>query len=215
MRALSQPVNLNELTSLLGQVAPTWRGQDRARSLVQPTGFSCLNDVLPGGGWPVGALIELVPTQDGIGEVRLVLPALRQLCRAQRRVAFIHPPFTPDPLALHGKGLPLKFTIWIATKSDADSLWAATQLLREASTGAILLWSTRLQSGDLRKLQLAAESGKSFAFLFRRPKTLGHPSPAALRIELRPARQALVVHIHKSRGGRPCVTTVKMPKIRI
>jgi protein ImuA len=209
------PRPLDALTQSLGQIAPTWRGQHQGRAQVQPTGFSALNELLPGGGWPLGALTELIPAENGIGEVRLLLPAVRQMCRAQRRVVFIDPPFTPNPPALHERGLPLDLALWIAAKSDEDGVWAACQLLREASTGAVLLWSGCTRNRTLRKLQLAAETGHSLAFAFRGIEVLRQASPAALRAELRPANGTLVIHVHKARGGRPGTAAITLPKIRL
>lgn len=45
---------------------------------------------LPGGGWPTGAQIDLLVQQPGIGEIRLVAPALRRV--AARKILFIGPP---------------------------------------------------------------------------------------------------------------------------
>jgi hypothetical protein len=206
---------LDALTRSLSEIAPTWRGRTDKRATTQPTGFASLNEVLPGGGWPIGALTEVLPVEDGIGEVSLTLPAVRQLCRSQRRVIFVDPPFPPDPPALHGRGLPLPLTLWIATKSEEEGVWAAAQLLREAATGAVLLWSSCHRDRTLRKLQLAAEAGHSLAFLFRRIDALRAASPAAVRVELRPENQVLQVLVHKARGGQPGIAAVRMPKIRI
>jgi protein ImuA len=40
------------------------------------TGYASLSAELPSGGWPLGALIELLPAHSGIGELRLLQPAL-------------------------------------------------------------------------------------------------------------------------------------------
>jgi protein ImuA len=44
----------------------------------QPTGFALLDAQLPGGGWPVGALSEVLQPMAGLHEWQLVLPALAQ-----------------------------------------------------------------------------------------------------------------------------------------
>src|SRR5690349_8002204 len=54
-----------------------WRRGTAAPSVdVQPTGLAELDAQLPGGGWPRGAVCEILVEQDGIGECRLLLPAL-------------------------------------------------------------------------------------------------------------------------------------------
>jgi len=205
--------DLSHLALALNSIAPSWRGRTEQQLPVQSTGFNSLDDLLPGGGWPTGSLIELLHATCGIGEVSLTLPALRQLCHAQRRVTFIDPPFTPHPPALQAQGLPLEHTLWIATGSSGDGLWAATQLLRTNATGAVLLWSPQRTGKDLRKLQLAAESGGGLAFLFRDLKAADSPSPAALRLELQPAPHALEARVRKARGGRPGAVRIPLPHL--
>ena len=49
-----------------------WRGDQLAASLdTISTGFADLDSELPGGGWPKGALTELLRDGEGIGEMRL------------------------------------------------------------------------------------------------------------------------------------------------
>jgi protein ImuA len=40
------------------------------------TGHAALSAQLPGGGWPAGVLVDLLLQQPGIGEMRLLRPAL-------------------------------------------------------------------------------------------------------------------------------------------
>ena len=55
-----------------------WRADELARNTgaTRPTGHAALDAVLPGGGWPVGALVEVLQPQAGQGEWRLLAPAL-------------------------------------------------------------------------------------------------------------------------------------------
>jgi protein ImuA len=63
-----------------------WRADALARhaspSGVVATGHALLDAELPGGGWPVGALCEILQTHSAQSEWRLLLPAL---CAAQRQ----------------------------------------------------------------------------------------------------------------------------------
>ena len=52
-----------------------------------PTGHDALSAELPGGGWPVGALTELLLADPGVGELRLLRPALLLQAYACRREA--------------------------------------------------------------------------------------------------------------------------------
>lgn len=55
-----------------------WRASQLGggRQRTTPSGFDALDAQLPGGGWPHGVLTELLLPQPGIGELRLLAPAL-------------------------------------------------------------------------------------------------------------------------------------------
>lgn len=189
-------------TLLRGAPQTLWRGGEIARGDAQTTGHEALDALLPGGGWPTGALIEISYECEGLGELRLTLPALRAWCHEGRSVAFVRPPHIPYAPALARFGLPLKSLLWVVADRDDDGRWAAEQLLREGAA-AVLLWSDAQEDRALRRLQLAAEAGKACAFLYRQALTLNQASPAAVRIALSPAEDGVGVDLAKVRGGRP------------
>ncbi len=189
-------------TLLRGSPHSLWRGGEIARADARGTGYAALDARLPGGGWPTGALIELSPECEGLGELRLTLPALRSWCQEGRNIAFVRPPHIPYAPALARYGLPLSSLLWVVTDEDDDARWAAEQLLREGAA-AVLLWSTVQEDRALRRLQLAAEAGKACAFLYRPPFMLSHASPAAIRIALSAADEGVCVELVKVRGGLP------------
>ena len=51
----------------------------RQTAVVLASGFAALDAELPGGGWPLGVLTELLLPHAGVGELRLLAPALRAL----------------------------------------------------------------------------------------------------------------------------------------
>jgi len=165
------------LQALLRSSPHVWRGGEIARIDARSSGYAALDARLPGGGWPIGTLIEIAPKSEGCGELRLTLPALKSWCQDGRSVAFVRPPHVPYAPALARYGLTLNSLLWVAADSDEDGRWAAEQLLRDGAA-AVLLWSAALEDRALRRLQLAAETGKACAFLYRPPSTLG--SAAAL-----------------------------------
>ena len=60
-----------------------WRGSSRAHSQTGlASGYPKLDRCLPGGGWPPAALTEILTAQYGIGELRLLMPALAKLSAA-------------------------------------------------------------------------------------------------------------------------------------
>jgi protein ImuA len=167
-----------------------------------PSGFAELDANLPGGGWPSGAIAELMSDAIGIGELGLLMPALSNLARAGRYIAWIAPPYLPYAPALAQRGLPLERILLIRTQTLQQSLWATEQALRCAAIGAVLSWPAHIVDKNVRRLQLAAEAGGSLGFLYRPPEAALESSPAALRLRLHAASEGMVIEIQKSRGGR-------------
>src|SRR3954464_1568163 len=84
-----------------------WRGGSLGASLdAVASGFACLDEQLPGGGWPRAGLSELLADAEGIGELALVLPALARLTGAGKRVIWVGPPHVPYAPALAAAGPP-------------------------------------------------------------------------------------------------------------
>jgi hypothetical protein len=185
-----------------------WRRRTPAPWRTAPTGWAELDAALPGGGWPYGALSEILFAQDGIGELSLLMPALADLTRRGRRVVFVTPPYLPYAPALLAHGLDLRHFVYLAASFD-EGAWSAEQCLRSGACGAVLGWLAPADYTALRRLQLAAESGDALAFLFRPAYTATQPSPAALRLRLHAATDALDIEILKCRGGVPSPTRLR------
>lgn len=182
------------------------------------TGFPALDTELPGGGWPSAALTEILPAHEGIGELRLLGPALAELSRKGRRLAWIAPPYLPYAPALVAAGIDLSTLLIVRTQSPVDTLWAAEQCLASSACGAVLLWPQRLKYTELRRLQLAAEGTSALAILFRPPHASSDASPAALRIALSTTNNGLAVKVIKRRGAaldRPIVVQIGPPQVSV
>lgn len=163
------------------------------------SGYSGLDRELPNGGWPQAALIELLPRQDGIGELRLLQPALARIA-PQRPIALVHPPCIPQVAAWANWGLAPPQLLWVKPARNADALWAAEQILRNGSCGALLLWQSQLRSDCLRRLHLAAQSSDTLFWLLRPLAAAAEASPAPLRLALHPTAGGLHVEFLKRRG---------------
>lgn len=199
-------MNLAEKFDALRGIQGVWRGTQSAAIPAIGSGHPALDLRLPGQGWPRGSLVELMPATPGIGEISLLIPALRRIA-ADKRIAFIHPPFIPFAPALNNSGLPLQRTVWIDAQQQ-NGQWAAEQSLRSGAVGAVLCWNASTDATDLRRLQLAAEAGGAIVFLFRSPSAMAQPSTAAVRIVLVPQNGRLRVDLLKARGGKPGTVVV-------
>ena len=179
-----------------------WRGGECApEPAAVPSGFAELDAVLPGGGWPSAALTEVVLAREGIGEIRLTLPALVRLQAAGRDIVWIAPPHVPYAPALAAAGVDLARLLVVRCRTSAEQLWAYEQALRAPECGAAFAW---LDAGDdrvLRRLAVAARDGRTWGVLWRRPGQRGSASAAPLRLALAPQDGRLAVKIVKRRGG--------------
>jgi Uncharacterized conserved protein len=171
--------------------------------IVEASGWTKLDAVLPGGGWQAGTIVEIMPATTGIGELRLLLPALARITGAGRHVTLIAPPYIPFAPALSQHGVRLERVLVIHAQQAEDILWAAEQSLRCRSFGAVLAWPATIRDREIRRLQLAAEAGGSTGFLYRCVDAARESSPAALRLKLQRAdSNALQIDVLKCRGGR-------------
>jgi len=180
-----------------------WRGGGAGVSETVPTGFRDLDARLPGGGWPLATLVELLVPAAGVGEIRLLLPALRRLSAAAttpRWIAWLAPPHLPYAPALAAAGLDPARMLVVRPRAGLDRLWAMEQALRSGACAAVLGWTGATRDPLLRRLKLAAEEGRTPAFLLRAASHRADPSPAALRLALAARDDGLDVEILKSRG---------------
>lgn len=205
-----------------------WRAQaggpaGRAgRDATVPSGFAALDAELPGGGWPVRVLTELLLPQPGLGEIRLLAPLLASLARNGRCTMFFNPPATLNAPALIELGCPPGACIVVQAKpvvppphrlspapgrasgraAGAELGWAIEQALRSGQLGAVLAWPGRvLRAEALRRLQLAAQAHEGPAFLLRETAAAQQPSPAPLRLAVQVAGpDELALRMLKRRG---------------
>ena len=194
-----------------------WRGQDHAihqpvdAGLGLASGHDALDRALPFGGWPRGALTEILHPWPGQGELRLLMPALARLSREQHYVVLIDPPWIPYAPALSHAGAQLRYFLSIDSAADDDRLWALEQALRAGQCGAVLSWPQQdLNNKALRRLQLAAEAGDSCGFLLRHPRFRAQHSPAALRLQLHPGKPQTQLEIIKCRGRAASTTRIEL-----
>src|SRR2546425_463481 len=94
-----------------------WRGDSlsRAGAPTIPCGFPGLDAELPGRGWPAGALTEILPAHEGIGELRLLGPALAGLSKRGLRLVLFAPPHLPHAPAPAAAGNPIAHPLLLRT----------------------------------------------------------------------------------------------------
>ncbi len=188
-------------------------GTENARgAAVLPSGIAALDALLPGGGFPLGAVTEILLHQEGIGELRLLVPALAAQSRQGRWIAWIDPPHVPYAPALAAMGVRLSRVLLVSAGTDRERLWATGQCLRSGACGAVLAWPGECGDRALRRLQLAAGQGGGIGVLFRPELSATRPSHAALRLRLARSPRGAVVEILKGRGGAGRSAEVPFPE---
>ena len=194
---------MNASLDLVLQHPGIWRGDRLAQMGVETllTGYAELDEQLPGGGWPRGALTEILLEREGIGELRFLLPALARISAKSEWQAWVAPPHVPYAPALSIAGVNLKQLLIAKPQSATDAWWTAEQALRSGACSAVLAWLSMPDERRMRRLQLGAESGGAWGVLFRSASAAQERSTAALRLRLEATSNGLAVHILKRRGG--------------
>lgn len=151
----------------------------------QPTGYALLDAQLPGGGWPVGALSEVLQPVAGLHEWQLVLPALAQAtARRVGAVVVVAPPCEPFGPALRAQGLSAQRLCVVRSDNAKAALWAAEQALRCRDVLAVVAWLPQALPVALRRLQLAAAQQQQLLWVFRPISAAQQASPALLRLQV-------------------------------
>ncbi len=196
---------MSQILTQLKQSQRIWQGQDRRqrRQALPSTGHAPLDQALHHGGWPPGALSELLLPDAGSGELQLLMPQLARLAQLPRWLFFCGCPGLPYAPALQAAGVATDRVLVLGSGKQEEQLWALEQALASGACSAALAWlPARLPQGALRKLQLAARKGDSYGFLLRPGSAAGQASPASLRLALAAeSGRNLDIRVVKQPGG--------------
>lgn len=201
-----------KITRLLEHSA-IWRGRSAALRSGLSTGFAALDEYLPDSGWPRTGLIEILVPRFGSGELTLLVPALATLTRAAaaRWCVWVAPPLVPFAPALASRGVMLDRLAVVggtfSPRQDArfrgdPGMWAFEQTLASGACDAVLGWLRQMKPRDIRRLQLAAERGRTLGVLFRPRRAAREASPAVLRLGVEPLAVGVRLTILKGRSAR-------------
>ncbi|MBL8517296.1 MAG: translesion DNA synthesis-associated protein ImuA [Betaproteobacteria bacterium] len=175
-------------------------------------GFDPLDQVLPAGGWEEGGLTEILANEQGIGELSLLLPAASRVSKAGRGIVLVAPPFVPFPHAWEAKEVVLKQVVIIRAQGK-EALWAMEQAARSGACGMVIGWTASCAKDTnyqaLRRLQMAADTGKTLLALYRPQTVAGDASAAPTRLRVWAAAGDLQIHAFKRRAAMPA------PPIRV
>ena len=205
---------MSEFNALVRQ-RDVWRARDFVKlgKLAHKglsTGYDALDELLYDRGWPQAGLVEVLCDRYGIGELRLLTPALAKL--SQQDVAWmvwINPPFVPYAPALSAEGIDIQRVLLIYPDTHKEALWALEETLLAGSCKAVLAWlhEDELTPQQLRRIQTQTRQSGVWTTLFRPQHTAHKTSAAELRLHLDPVSESCgdvaLVSILKRRGGWP------------
>ena len=192
------------------QQHPVWRGgAPQLAAPAVPTGYAALDRAARRRLAERGADRDL-GSQEGIGELQLVLPALAALTSAGKRVVWLAPPHLPYAPALAAAGVELANLAVVRAPGRRDALWAAEQALRAGSCHALARLvppgrATRICAGSRWRPRRAAPWSRCSARAQRRRILACLPAPRA-----RARGEALAVRILKRRGA-PAAAPLRLP----
>ncbi|MBT9505945.1 translesion DNA synthesis-associated protein ImuA [Rhodoferax sp.] len=159
-----------------------WRADELAHpsGAVLATGYALLDSQLPGGGWSMGSMVEILQAQAGQNEWRLLLPALRR--SAAGPVVLVGAPHVPFGPGLAAQGFDAQRLLCVDVQAPAARLWATEQALRCSAVFIVLVWLPQVRAEPLRRLQMAAHEHGKLLFVMRPAQARDESSPAVLRL---------------------------------
>lgn len=179
------------------QVFDSWSIRDQSPSLrtgrAIETGVAALDRLMPGGAFGCGAVHEFLAE----GSPAFLLPVL--LAKSACRFGWIawcdgeRQFFPPAAAAL---GLPLDRLLLLRPGDHESLLWAAAESLRCTGIAACIVPvpDRRLSHLHVRRIQLAAETGRGAGILLRPASHQHQPYAAASRWLVRPAPSPPTAH---------------------
>ena len=183
--------------------AAVWRANQlgQAATTVVPSGWDLLDTELPGGGWPLRSVTEVLAAQPSVLEWRLLSPALRKVVADGGQVVVVGPARNPHHPGLMHEGLDERQLVWIRAEAPSERMWVTEQLIRSNSAGAIVAWLPQARQEQLRRLQVAALACEGLVFLCRPTAARHEASASPLRVHASVGLDwELKVNVFKRRG---------------
>ncbi len=217
--------NAAVITALREQLSAI-EGRHYRRREALPFGVGAVDSALATGGLRLDALHEVAPASGGLGDDAAATLFLAGIAaRAWGPVLWVvrrHDLFAPG---LAQTGLAPERLIYAEAGSDADLLAIMEEGVRHRGLGAVIGEAKRADMTATRRLQLAAEGGRTIVLLMRRPAKadadpLEPPSAAATRWRVAAAPSARLpapgvgrarwrVELVRQRGGDSATWTLE------
>ena len=182
-----------------------WTANQAPNHIAEPSfvssGFAVLDEQT--GGWPSSGSVELQPSALGIGELRLIFPALSFLAeKASSRQSL--QVWLSGGLQLMPQGLGGAFTsntVVLKALGSKESLWVLDTLLQSGVCSAVVCWLDTLDSAQAKRLQIAAKESGTLVFCIRSAPKQDASLPISMRVRLEPAEDGLLLDVFKRQNA--------------
>jgi recombination protein RecA len=188
----------------------TLQAAPRTHLAVLRTGVAAVDALLPGGGFPLGQVVELWGSAAS-GRTRLALRAVAEAHRALRLAAYVDGAGELYPPALSALGVNPARLLWVCPPGGPSSAerrpssqlgWAALQLLRSGAFVCVVLDLThtghRLPPQTTKRLLDAASHAGGLLLLLTPEET---PGDGSLRLRMTAGSRGVHVEVVRSRQG--------------
>ena len=167
-------------------------GRPETRSGIS-SGCEALDTCLPQQGYVPGTIVEYLRETRACGASYLAFAAAASAMQADDGFLVlvdnqdIRSYFYPPALTAHG--IDLKKVVFVQPQSLGDAIWSVDQALRTPAVSAVVAELESLDDRSARRLQLAAETGGTLAFLLRSAAARHRPSWAEVQWLVRSRRR--------------------------
>jgi protein ImuA len=186
-----------------GISASIWRGSELGQAVASTctSGWDGLDAELPGGGWPLRSITEVLSSQPSVMEWRLLAPALKRVVANGGQIVVVGPPRHPHLPGLMHEGLDERHLVWIRADAPSERMWVTEQLIKSNSAGAVVAWLPQARQEQLRRLQVCAQACEGLVFLCRPTSARHEASASPLRVHAWVGLDwELKVNVFKRRG---------------
>lgn len=167
---------------------------------VIPTGITALDELLPGGGWPINGVVEIMVPDENANGIALLLPTLAQFSWQDRWLALVAPPYLARMRVFTHSGMQAAQVMQVNPHPGRSGLWTVESMLRSGQCRMILAWpgcDTELMD---KRLQKAATLGRTLAVLFRVEGQTRTTSQVDVRLKLAVNEAGRAVYLVDNQG---------------
>jgi protein ImuA len=186
MKSFSRAASSTKVFEFLKRSVERLEGEVRTDWGRVSSGSPSLDKILPESGFRRGSLVEWLG-ETGSGATTMAVVAAREACQEGGHLVLVDcapPRFHPPAAASFG--IDLNKVVIVRPQNEKDGHWAVCQALSCRGVNAVLCWPKQLNERDLRRWQLAAESGGALGIMIRPVQARGRPTWSEVQLLIQP-----------------------------